>query len=70
MDWTGCELVEVVPGKMSGAPVIKGTRVTPGTVVVNRELGEDEIAYQFRLPVYAVHSILEYWLAHQPALVR
>ena len=27
MDWTGCELVEVVPGKVSGRPIIKGTRI-------------------------------------------
>jgi uncharacterized protein (DUF433 family) len=32
MDWTGCELVEVVPGKVSGQPVVKGTRVLADTV--------------------------------------
>jgi uncharacterized protein (DUF433 family) len=33
VDWTGCELVECVPGKMSGAPVVVGTRVPPETFV-------------------------------------
>ena len=33
MDWTGCEFVERVPGKMSGAPVVIGTRVPPETFV-------------------------------------
>ena len=27
IDWTGCSLVEVVPGKVSGVPILKGTRV-------------------------------------------
>ncbi len=27
MDWSGCDLVEVVPGKVSGQPIIKGTRI-------------------------------------------
>jgi uncharacterized protein (DUF433 family) len=33
MDWTGCDLVEHVEGKMSGAPVFVGTRVPPETFV-------------------------------------
>jgi len=70
MDWTQCDLIEVVPGKMSGAPVIKGTRVTPETIVINRELGKEEIAYQFSLPVEIVRQILSYWEIHQPALIR
>jgi uncharacterized protein (DUF433 family) len=27
MDWSGCELVEVIPGKVSGQPLVKGTRI-------------------------------------------
>jgi hypothetical protein len=27
MDWTGCDLVEQVPGRVSGQPVVKGTRI-------------------------------------------
>jgi uncharacterized protein (DUF433 family) len=33
MDWTGCDLVEHVEGKMSGAPVVVSTRVPPETFV-------------------------------------
>jgi uncharacterized protein (DUF433 family) len=69
MDWTRCDLIEIVPGKMSGAPVIKGTRVTPETVVINRELGDEEIAYQFSLPVETVRQVLSYWNAHRATLV-
>jgi hypothetical protein len=24
MDWSGCEIVEVIPGKVSDAPIVKG----------------------------------------------
>jgi uncharacterized protein (DUF433 family) len=61
MDWLSCEWVEVVPGRLNGVPVIRGTRVTPETVVLNRELGVDEIAAQFRLPVSAVEGVLSFW---------
>jgi uncharacterized protein (DUF433 family) len=27
MDWSKCDLVEVIPGKVSGQPIIKGTRI-------------------------------------------
>ena len=69
MDWMQCDLIEIVSGKTSGAPILKGTRVEPETVVINRELGAEEIAYQFSLPVDTVRQVLAYWEAHQPTLV-
>jgi len=69
MDWMQCDLIEIVPGKVSGAPILKGTRVTPETIVINRELGAEEIAYQFSLPVDAVRQVLAYWEAHRATLV-
>ena len=39
MDWTGCDLVERVPGKVGGRPVIKGTRIEPDFLLVEAELG-------------------------------
>lgn len=33
MDWTGCELVEVIPGKVSGAPLVRGTRIPADFIV-------------------------------------
>ena len=35
MDWSECDLIESVPGKVSGAPVFKGTRLPADTVVDN-----------------------------------
>ncbi len=33
MDWSRCELVEVIPGKVSGAPLIVGTRIPADLVL-------------------------------------
>jgi uncharacterized protein (DUF433 family) len=27
MDWSNCEFVEVIEGKVSGVPLVKGTRI-------------------------------------------
>lgn len=40
MDWTGCEFVERVEGRCSGAPTVVGTRVFPDAIVGSYELGE------------------------------
>jgi uncharacterized protein (DUF433 family) len=39
MDWSGCELVEVVPGKRSGDPLIRGTRIPANAIVSNFKAG-------------------------------
>ncbi len=39
VDWTGCELVERVPGKVSGRPTVRGTRILADTIVQDAELG-------------------------------
>ncbi len=46
MDWSGCELVEVVPGEVSGQPIIRGTRILADTIVEDYEMGSpiEEIA--------------------------
>lgn len=39
VDWTGCELVERIPGKVSGRPVVRDTRFLADTIVQHAELG-------------------------------
>jgi uncharacterized protein (DUF433 family) len=39
MDWSGCDLVEINPGKPSGAPVLKGTRLPADVIVSDFEAG-------------------------------
>jgi uncharacterized protein (DUF433 family) len=62
MDWSGCDIVEVVPGKVSGVPLIRNTRVPADTVLESAELGEssEEIAFNYDLQIEDVRTILEY----------
>ena len=50
MDWTGCELVEVVPGKVSGKPIIVGTRIPADLIVDYFDHGTDLAEIQEKLP--------------------
>src|SRR6202044_4003538 len=34
-DWSGCPLVEVIPGKVSGAPLLKNTRLPVEAITGN-----------------------------------
>ena len=45
IDWMACELIEQVPGKVSGRPVVRGTRILPDPIVNSYDLGDsvDEI---------------------------
>jgi uncharacterized protein (DUF433 family) len=40
IDWTACELIERVPGKVSGRPVVRGTRIMPDAIANSFELGD------------------------------
>lgn len=49
MDWSGCELVEVIEGKVSGKPLVKGTRIPADAIVSNFLTGSpvEEIAENY-----------------------
>jgi uncharacterized protein (DUF433 family) len=49
MDWTGCNLVEIIPGKVSGVPLIKGTRIPAEAILINSESGSslDELVEDY-----------------------
>lgn len=68
MDWLDCSGIEVIPGKLSGAPVIKHSRVRPEDVVVNRGEGEAWLAYAYDLPVEVVREVLSFYESHQDQL--
>jgi uncharacterized protein (DUF433 family) len=61
-DWSKCPLVESVPEKLSGAPVIVGTRMPVQAIVDNYDLGMEpnEIAEQWNLNIVDVNAILQY----------
>lgn len=39
LDWSQCPVVESVPGKVSGAWVLRGTRMPVATIFANLEAG-------------------------------
>jgi uncharacterized protein (DUF433 family) len=39
VDWTQCELIESVPGKVSGRPIVRGTRILPDAIVSSYDSG-------------------------------
>lgn len=38
-DWLACELIEQIPGKVSGRPIVRGTRILPDAVVNSYDSG-------------------------------
>jgi uncharacterized protein (DUF433 family) len=57
MDWSDCELVEQVLGKMGGRPVIKGTRIEPETVLIDEEYGRTPEETHSSYPTLSVETI-------------
>ncbi len=70
MDWSGCEFVEVVPGKVSGVPLLRGSRVPADQVVENYESGEsvEDMAYSFDLKTDLIRGVLAFASGRQPIL--
>jgi uncharacterized protein (DUF433 family) len=62
MDWSGCDIVEVNPHKVSGVPIVKGTRVQADSIVENYEGGSDveEIAENFDIPETTIRELLAF----------
>jgi len=62
MDWTNYDGVETVPGRVSGVPLLKGTRVPADTIVESAELGEtaEQIAFNYDLKLDDVRRLLAY----------
>lgn len=70
IDWTDCALVEVIPGKVSGVPLVKGTRMPADGVVENYDSGSlvEEIAYNFDLSLETVRALVAFADARQPLI--
>ena len=71
MDWTGCPLVEINPKKVSGAPILKGTRVQADSIVENYEGGSsvEEISENFAIPETTIRELLAF-AARQQSYLR
>lgn len=70
IDWSKCDDVERIPGKVSGQPIVKGTRILAGGVVVNAESGltPEEIANEIfpGLGVDRARRIIAFARQHAP----
>ena len=63
IDWLACELIEQVPGKVSGRPIVRGTRILPDATVDSYDLGEtiEELCEGFpSLPIAQIRQLIEF----------
>jgi uncharacterized protein (DUF433 family) len=66
IDWTDCELVERIPGKVSGRPTVRDTRILADTIVQDAELGAplEEISENYPdLPVADIQLLIAFGAA-------
>jgi uncharacterized protein (DUF433 family) len=70
IDWTGCNDVERVPGRVSGQPVVKGTRILADGVIDNADAGvtAEELGTEIfpGLGVERARRIIDYARQHAP----
>ena len=57
IDWTQCELIECVPGKVSGRPIVRGTRIMPDPIVNSYDLGDSIEDIHEGFPTLSVSQI-------------
>ncbi len=57
VDWTDCDLVEQGPGKVSGRPIVRGTRIPADTFVQDFELGSPLEEIQENYPDLSIATI-------------
>lgn len=69
LDWSQCPAVESVPGRLSGAWVLRDTRMPVSVIFENLEYGAsiEEIAENYRVTREQVQAVLEF--AARSALV-
>jgi uncharacterized protein (DUF433 family) len=57
VDWAACELIEQVPGKVSGRPVVRDTRIMPDAIVNSYDLGDTVEEIHEGFPTLSVEQI-------------
>ena len=73
IDWARCELIERVPGKVSGRPVVRGTRIMPDAIVGSYDLGEtiEELCEGFpTLSTAQIRRLIEFAHSHREPHLR
>ena len=57
IDWMACELIEQIPGKVSGQPIVRGTRILPDPIVNSYDLGDSIEEIQEGFPALSIAQI-------------
>jgi uncharacterized protein (DUF433 family) len=68
IDWTACELIEQIPGKVSGRPIVRGTRILPDGIVNSYDMGEsiEDIHEDWpSLSIAQIKRLIEFAHAHR-----
>ena len=61
LDWSQCPEVESVPGKRSGAWVLRGTRTPVATIFENlQDMSVDELVDEFGVTRQQVEAVLQF----------
>ena len=68
IDWMACELIEQIPGKVSGRPLVRGTRIMPDGIVNSYDMGEsiEDIHEDWpSLSIAQINRLIEFANAHR-----
>jgi uncharacterized protein (DUF433 family) len=57
IDWARCELIEQIPGKVSGRPIVRGTRILPDAIVDSFDAGDSLASIQENYPGLSLDQI-------------
>ena len=61
LDWSQCPAVESIPGKRSGAWVLRGTRMPVSTVFENlQDVSVDDLVEEFGVTREQVQAVLQF----------
>jgi uncharacterized protein (DUF433 family) len=69
MKWTDCDIVESIPGKQDGVPLIKGTRIPAQQIVEEFRLGSSVTEIVRNYPSITreqIKALIAYDDEHQP----
>ena len=72
IDWVGYPMVEQNPLKLSGTPIMRGSRMPAQGIIENYMSGysPDEVAEMFDLPRTEVRELIKEAVARNPELLR
>jgi uncharacterized protein (DUF433 family) len=68
IDWTAFDLIEQIPGKVSGRPIVRGTRIMPDGIVNSYDMGEsiEDIHEDWpSLSIAQIKRLIEFAHAHR-----